>query len=200
MHWPPAENRPFDLTAVYRWTAENILDLETTVVAKAELPDFEVFLASYFTERLPISHAYVQKTPDGRENAFMAADEEAGVWQAFPRDAAATAIIQDGRWTKPPAPVDWAIRPDLAAPIVYRRAPDTKVTVAAMAPPDDAFAVFTPCEGEKHYSMYFGLFGRTLAEGETAKAHSRLVVLSDGGDAAVLDAYNAYMKSLSAQR
>ncbi|MFO7974384.1 MAG: hypothetical protein R6V12_07110 [Candidatus Hydrogenedentota bacterium] len=196
VHWPAAEKRPFELTAVYRWTAPNTLDLETSVKAMEELPDFEVFLASYFTERLPVSHVYVQETPDGRDNAFMAADESFGVWQVYPRDEAATAIIQDGRWTKLPSPVDWAIMPRIAAPLLYRHAPDTNVTVAVMAPPEDAFAVFTPCEGEKHYSMYLGLFGRTLATGETATAHSRLVVMSDAADEAIIAAYREYIDGM----
>jgi hypothetical protein len=181
---------------VYRWASPNVLDLQTTAKAMAELPDFEVFLASYFTEQLPISHIYVQKTPQGAENAFMAADESYGVWQAYPRNDVATALIKDGRWTKPPSPVDWAIMPKLAAPLLYRQTKDATLTVAIMAPPDDAFAGFTPCEGEKHYSMYFGLFGHTLREGEIAVAHSRLVVLSDTDDAAVVDAYRAYVSGM----
>lgn len=200
VHWRSAEERPFELTAVYRWTAPNTLDLESTVKATEELPDFEVFLASYFTEHLPISHIYVHQTPDGRENAFMAADESFGVWQAYPRDDAATAIIKDGRWTKPPSPVDWAIMPRIAAPLLYRQAPDTTVTVAIMAPKEDAFAVFTPCEGEKHYSMYLGLLGRTLAAGETATAHSRLVVFSEAGDEAIVEQYRAYIDDVQKEQ
>src|SRR5512137_1801862 len=49
-HWPAAEDRPFELRAVYRWAAPNILDLETRVQAQASLEKFESFLASYFTE------------------------------------------------------------------------------------------------------------------------------------------------------
>lgn len=196
VHWPSGEGRPFELTAVYRWTAPNFLDLETTARATAELPDFEVFLAAYFTERLPASHIYVQKTPDGRENAFMAAGDSFGIWQAYPRDDAAAAIIKDGRWTKPPSPVDWAIMPRVAAPLLYRQTPDAKVTVTIMAPPADAFAVFTPCEGEAHYSMYLGLFGRTLATGETAIARSRLAVLSGATDEAIVNEYRVYLDAL----
>ena len=56
--------------------------------------------------------------------------------------------------------------PQIAAPLGVRRAPDTGVAVVLMAPPEDAFAEFTPCADEAHYSMYLGLFGRTLAPGE----------------------------------
>jgi len=73
VHWRADAERPYDLTALYRWTAPDVLDLVTTVIATAELPDFEVFLASYFTDRLPVSRLYVQQTRDGQKNAFMAA-------------------------------------------------------------------------------------------------------------------------------
>src|ERR1035437_7114157 len=47
---PAAEDRPFELRAIYRWAAPDTLDLETTVLAKTNLAQFESFLASYFTE------------------------------------------------------------------------------------------------------------------------------------------------------
>ena len=195
VHWPANDERPFALTGVYRWTAPNILDIETTVTAKTELPDFEVFLSSYLTEQQPISHVYVKETPDGRENAFMGAREDYGVWQVYPRDTEALAIVEDGRWTKPPSPVDWAVMPDIAAPLVYRRSVSADVTVVTMAPPDDAFAVFSSCEGETHFSMYFGLYGQALAEGETAKVASRLQVITDAADADIVEAYRAYLEA-----
>ena len=200
VHWRADAERPYDLTALYRWTAPDVLDLVTTVIATAELPDFEVFLASYFTDRLPVSRLYVQQTRDGQKNAFMAAEKAYGVWQAYPRDDAAAALITDGRWTKPPSPVDWVLMPQIAAPLGVRRAPDTGVAVVLMAPPEDAFAVFTPCADEAHYSMYLGLFGRTLAPGERATAHSRMLVTTETRDAALVDAYRAYIDALGKER
>jgi hypothetical protein len=38
---PATADRPFDLTAVYRWRDEQTLDLETTVTAHADVNDFE---------------------------------------------------------------------------------------------------------------------------------------------------------------
>ena len=69
-----------------------------------------------------------------------------------------------------------------------------------MAPPEDAFAVFTPCADEAHYSMYLGLFGRTLAPGERATAHSRMLVTTETRDAALVDAYRAYIDALGKER
>ena len=103
-----------------------------------------VFACAFVIARLPVSRLYVQQTRDGQKNAFMAAEKAYGVWQAYPRDDAAAALITDGRWTKPPSPVDWVLMPQIAAPLGVRRAPDTGVAVVLMAPPEDAFAVFTP--------------------------------------------------------
>ena len=51
-----------------------------------------------------------------------------------------------------------------------------------MAPPEECFAVATPCEGESHYSLYLSRFGRDLKAGETAKsqrAGRRTGIVSD---------------------
>src|ERR1017187_10391080 len=48
VHWPSAEDRPFELSAVYHWASPNILDLETSMLAKTNLAKFESFLGSYF--------------------------------------------------------------------------------------------------------------------------------------------------------
>ena len=108
VYWPSAEDRPFELRAVYRWRAPDTLDLETSVQAKSNLSNFESFLASYFAECFTNSSVYVRSN---NQQWLEPADKSFGVWQAFPRDDQAVAIIQDGRWKIPPNPVDWVIRP-----------------------------------------------------------------------------------------
>ncbi len=98
VHWPSAEDRPFELRAVYRWVAPATLDLETIVQAKTNLARFESFLASYFAEGFTNSAVYVRSNS---QSWFEAAGKDYGVWQAFPRDDQAVAIIQDGRWKFP---------------------------------------------------------------------------------------------------
>jgi len=44
--------------------------------------------------------------------------------------------------------------------------------------------------------MYLGLFGRTLATGETAIARSRLAVLSGATDEAIVNEYRVYLETL----
>jgi hypothetical protein len=173
VNWPSAEDRPFELRAVYRWAAPDTLDLETSVQAKTDLPKFESFLASYFSDCFTNSCVYVRSNSQAW---FEPADKAFGVWQAFPRDDQAVSIIQDGRWKIPPNPVDWVIRPPLAKPLAVRGCPANGLRTVLMSPPSDCFGVLTPFEGEGHRSMYFSLFGKDLKAGETARARSRLVI------------------------
>jgi hypothetical protein len=177
VRWPSAPERPFVLEAHYRWVARDTVDVETTVKAAAELPNFESFLASYFAPGFTNSLVYAQVT--GKHPAFLAADESQGVWQMFPRDEAALPIIRDGRWKILPSPVDWVIRPPLECPLGMRRNPSTGLTAILMAPRGDSYAVATPHQKESHVSLYLAQFGRTIKAGESATARARLVIGSN---------------------
>ena len=173
MHWPSAEDRPFELSAVYRWVTPDTLDLETCVQAKTNLAKFESFLASYFADCFTNSSVYVRSN---NQQWLEPADKSFGVWQAFPRDDEAVSIIQDGRWKLAPNPVDWVIRPRLANPLAIRGCPANGLRAVLMSPPSDCFGVLTPFEAEGHRSMYLCLFGKDLKAGESAKARARLVI------------------------
>jgi len=190
VHWPAADGRAYALTGVYRWRTPDTLDLEVIAEAKEGLPDFEVFLASYLSSEFPVSAVYTQT--DGNPRTRVTAAEEAGAWQAFPRDKAAAAMVKDGRWNIEPNPVDWAMRDAYAFPLIFRRNEGSGLTVAVMTRPEDCFALLTPRQGDAHYSMYLSLFGRTLQAGETATAHVRMVfgVLDD---ASVLKRYETFL-------
>jgi hypothetical protein len=191
VHWPSAEDRPFELRAVYRWAAPDTLDLETTVLARADLPKFESFLASYFSEGFTNSAVYVRSNS---QPWFEPADKAYGVWQAFPRDDQAVSIIQDGRWKIPPNPVDWVIRPRLASPLAVRGCPANGLRAVIMSPASDCFGVLTPFEGEGHRSMYLCLFGKDLKAGETARARARLMIVSNLPDTEIVRACETYLK------
>jgi len=184
--WTSDAAHPFDMTATYRWAAPNAFDVVTTVTARKDLRNLEVFLASYL-EGFGAAFAY---TKDG----FLEAKKEAGVWQAFPRDAAAEKIIADGRWKHPPNPVDWAIRPALAAPLGMRRDAKTGLAALVMASPQDCFAVLMPFGEEAHRSLYLSLFGRDFKEGESASARARLVIGRDISDAQAVKLYETFLK------
>ena len=174
--WPSTDDRPFKLRAVYRWAAPDTLDLETTVQAKTDLAKFESFMASYFAECFTNACVYARSN---NQQWLETADKSHGIWQAFPRDEQAVAIIQDGRWKLPPNPVDWVSRPCLAKPLAIRGCPANDLRAVIMSPLQDCFAVLTPFEAEGHRSMYLCLFGNDLKAGETARARARLVIGTD---------------------
>jgi hypothetical protein len=195
--WPKADERPFEMVAVYRFRDGSTLDIETIVKAGENLSKFEVFLASYFNEVFPLPQVYVAAGPDaGGKPSFLTAKKSFGAWQMFPRNADVLPIIHDGRWQKQPNPVDWKIMPKLASPIALRRGSKGTPTAILMAPPDDCFAISTPYEGEGHYSMYFSLFGRDIKAGQTATAHLRLVIADVTSNQEILNLYNKYMRDL----
>lgn len=191
VYWPSAADRPFELRAVYRWAAPDILDLETRVQARTNLAMFESFLASYFAQGF--TNACVLTRSNGRED-LATADQNSGVWQAFPRDDKAVSIIQDGRWKFPPSPVDWVIRPRLAKPIGMRRCPANDLQAIIMAPAQDCFAVLTPFEVEPHRSMYLSLFGKDLKAGQVAQARARLVIGTNLSGEAIDRLYQDYLR------
>ena len=194
VHWPSAEDRPFELRAVYRWAAPDTLDVETSVLAKANLAKFESFLACYFAEGFTNACVYARSNGQAW---LMAADKSDGTWQAFPRDDEAVSIIQDGRWKLPPNPVDWVIRPHLAKPLGVRRCPSNDLQALLMSPPQDCFAVLTPFEAEPHRSMYLSLFGKDLKPGEVARARARLLIASRLSDPAIVRACESYLKEVA---
>jgi hypothetical protein len=199
--WPAAADRPFEMRATYRWSAPDTLDLETGVKPQRALPGFEVFLASYFTGDFDRSLACVADPPQGSgKPGFMEAEKAGGIWQAFPRDAAAAAIIGDGRWKLPPHPVSWTIMPALAHPMAVRRSPKSGIAAAMMGAPDECFAVSMPHQTEGHYSVYLSLFGRDLKEGEAARARTRLVIGVGRTDDQVLDLYRPYRSWIQSGR
>lgn len=128
----------------------------------------------------------------------MAAKKSLGDWQMFPRDAEVVPIIQDGRWKIEPNPVNWTIMPRLKAPIGLRRTANG-LAVIVMAPPEDCFAVATPCEGEAHYSLYLSRFGRDIKAGETVKARSRFTIVPNASDEQVIALYQQYVNELARQ-
>jgi len=195
--WPAEPNHPFEMAATYRLSGEATIDLETVVKAQKDLPHFEVFLASYFTEAFPASRVYVDRNPKAQgKPGFMAAEKSFGDWQMFPKAEDVLPMIQDGRWEKEPNPVKWTIMPCLAAPIGVRQTTAGNLAVVLMAPPEDCFAISTPYEGEGHYSTYLSLFGRDLRAGQTVKAHCRLVVAAGLSNDQILALYKEYMKEL----
>jgi hypothetical protein len=195
VHWSPDEVHPLEMTGVYRWVADDTLDLELTVKPQRDLRRFELFLASYFNG-FPASLACVrQPAPAGGSCRFMAAVKARGDWQTFPRDARAEAIYGDGRWARPPNPVTWTIMPRLAAPLALRRDAKSGLTAVLMSRPADCFAVSMPYGDEGHRSVYLSLFGGDLKAGQEASVRVRLVIGKGISDDRAMELYRAYLKN-----
>lgn len=190
--WLADNDHPFDLKAVYRWHAPDTLDVITIATARKNLRHFESFLASYFAG---FDQSYVYAQRPGRPGAFILAAKGNGDWQAFPRDEEAATIVQDGRWKRPPNPVDWVIMPELAGALALRRDAKTGLAALVMAPPEDCFALLTPYSGEGHRSLYLSLFGKDLKAGQMLTARSRLVIGRDMSDQKAIELYREYLRA-----
>lgn len=187
VQWPASGERPYALNAHYQWAAPEALDLTITATARRAMAGFGVFLASYFSKGFNRSRVLAG---GGR---FLDADEASGHWQMFPRDRDAIRLIQDGRWTIPPNPVDWAIRPEFEQPLAYRQDAPNGLCAVVMASKQSCFAVSTPYDADSHYALYLSLFGQDLREGESTQARVRLAILRDAGEEAVRAAYSTFL-------
>lgn len=194
--WAADSEHPFDMKAIYRWSGPQALDVATTVTARKDLLRFELFLASYF-EKFPTTLVCVKRGPEtGGKPGFVEVTEAQGHAQVYPRDDQAVKINKDGRWRRPPHPVDWAVRPHLAMPLAMRRAADSDLTGVLMAPKKDCFALSALGPTDFHRSLYLSLFGKDIKEGRSATARARLVVGHDISAQQAIELYKAYLKEL----
>jgi hypothetical protein len=188
--WTPDEQHPFALKAVYTWAASNILDVATTVTAQCDLKKFESFLGSYFNG-FPIAYGY---GTDG----FVQITKKEGDWVCFPRDEASDKLLRDGRWEKPPHPVNFKRIAYYGEPLVMRKDPASGLTAIIMSVRNDCFATLMPYGEDGHRSLYLSLFGRDLKRGESMTAQARLVI-GRFSDPEVLTLYQDYQKGKGRQ-
>jgi len=202
LHFPANETHPMTIDARFVWSSPDAFDLELSVVSEQAVPDFELFLSSYFANDMK-GAVYV------RPNYFAFGEPEMlptdvnpmvdGAYLAFPRDDEAVRKIFDGRWDQPPHPVQWAITRRYAGAMATRHCEASGVTVVMAAPVEDCFAVLlpydkTPPDGpSSHASLYLSLFGTDLEPGETSVARSRLSIGRNMTDEEVIERYQAYI-------
>jgi len=173
--WRSEKDRPFELKAKYIVENADTLAVSFEVKAVEALPGFEVFLASYFDT--PFTNAMVlAKTTDSGAARWVAATPDRGDWQTLPRDDSAASLFQDGRWKIEPNPVEWRLLEKFAEPKAMRRVGPNGLAALLSADARDCFAISMPQQAEGHYSLYFSLFGRTVAAGETATAKVRMEI------------------------
>ncbi len=183
--WAPADDHPVEVTAIYRWRSPSTLDLDVTATATTDLPEFEIFLSSYFNGSF--KNAVYVNAPRFRAGkpyflSPVANDLVIGTYLAYPRDLHAARMIYDGRWEQGHSPVQWSITRFLAAPLGLMHDAKSDLTFVFMARPDECFAVLvpynkTPPDGVAgHHSIYFSLFGGDLKAGKAARSRCRMVV------------------------
>jgi len=203
--WKAGEVNPLEITAVYRWTRPDTLDLELAVTPKRDMPDFELFMSSYFEQGFFAKvYAKADPSPDSAGKLLptdRTPDAEGG-YVMFPRDEDALRMIRDGRWKIPPSPVDWWVDQRLAAPLALRRDRQTGITAVMMSLPDDCFAVSSPFNpgtptAGGYRSLYQSLFGRDLAAGRNDRVRLRLIVGEKISDEEAVRMYGKYLDRAS---
>lgn len=202
VHWAAAKDHPLEIDAVYRWRGPDTLDLAITVKSQQDMPDFEVFMSSYFTKGFRASVYMKPQGEAGGQPRFVPVDRKPGSkggYVMFPRDEKAVRMIQDGRWKIPPNAVDWAIERWLAAPLILRRDAQSGITAVMMCPPDECFALSSPWnpatpEGGGYRSLYLSLFGRDLKAAQESRARCRVVIGRGITDQRAAELYEAYVK------
>ena len=200
VYWPATEEHPVEIFGLYRWTRSDTLDLEIGVKPQREMPMFELFMSSYFGKTF-LARVYTKRR-GASEPSFEPIDKKTKTpdrYVMYPRDDEAVAMIRDGRWKIGSNPVDWAVEPYLAAPLVLRRDTKNGLVAIMMCPPDDCFAVASPWnpatpDAGGYRSIYLSLFGRDLKAGETAQAKCRLVFGRNIDNRQALELYQAYLK------
>ena len=199
VRWAPTEEHPVAITGIYRWTAPDTLDLEITVRPERDMPNFELFMSSYFTKGFQASVYLRSDTTDKPHFVELErGTDSARGYVMFPRDEKALRMIRDGRWAIPPNPVDWDDRKWLAAPIAIRRDEELGLTVLMMCPPSDCFAISSPWNPASpsaggYRSLYLSLFGRDLHASEAARARCRLILRRNLSDNEAIRCYQQYV-------
>ncbi len=199
--WSANPEQPFELIATYKWARPNAIDVETAVKVEKDLPQFEVFIGSYFADTSRCS-VYLKPGRHTRGEPELAAADVCpltrGVYYAFVRDLAAARMIFDGRWLLGDHPVDWSITRHLAGALAVQEDRRSGPACVLMSRPEDCPVVYAsynmdPPDGvASHHSTYLGLFGKDIRAGQTVRTTSRLVVLEKVAVEQVISEYRKF--------
>ena len=194
VRWSADKEHPLDLTGVYRWSppipwTSNCWS-SPSAISTCSSCSWPVTSTDFRQALAPVT----LQGPGLLSGAgtFVEAVKADGDWLTFPRDRTAAAIFGDGRWTRPPNPVTWKIRPAVAAPMALRRDAKSGLTAVLMSRPADCFAVSMPYGEDPHRSVYLSLFGRDLKAGKAASAGARLVIGKDLTEDRAMELYRNY--------
>ena len=199
VHWSPDKDHPLEMTGVYRWAADDTLDLELTVKPQRDLRRFELFLASYFNG-FPASLACVGRRPrkrsrpihGGRQGGRRLADVSSrrgdrGDFCRRPLDPPAESGNLDDH-----APPGRAV--GLAARRQERADRGAHVAARRLLRRLDALRRGGPSLG-----LSLALW-RRLKAGQAASAAARLVIGKDISDDRAVELYRAFLKKIASDR
>ena len=181
VHWEPSAACQAHMSVRYRVVEEEMaVDATFAVRAEKAYGKFELFIANYFTPYYAPSFALRDSRahPELEVVWYRTEWNRGPVDTAWPRDAPARAVFQDGRWLTGYA-LNWEFGPDYALPLMTQRH-QYGHAVVLMAQPEDCIGL-SGFNGY-HNSQYLHLFGRDLEVGESLSATVRLAVLTDTDD------------------
>ena len=193
--WPASETRPVEISATWTLSGPAQIDVSLSATPTRDITNFEILPATY----LPVQfekYVYLQDEKAAGPTLLRppANEEDQMKYPFFPlSESDRKAQEQSGRihssW-------QWkTILPDTYAslPIVFGG--NDQVQVVQFANPESVSAICAtpkPDIGapeewnsvEQHSALYFSLFGRDVAAGETVRARIRLVVIDTPEDTA----------------
>ena len=155
------------MTAVYRWSAADTLDVELTVTPERDLRRFELFLASYF-QGFATAMAYVRQ-PGGGGRFYGSRQDRRRLADISPRRRGGGSLPM-AAGIGHPIPCNGRSGPAMPAPLALRRDAASGLTAVLMSRPGDCFAVSMPYGEDQHRSLYFSLFGGDLKAKQAVSA------------------------------
>jgi hypothetical protein len=196
--WPPRLVHQVHLTATFRVVEAagvDALDLELDAVGHAAYDGYEVFVSNYFAPGLRTG-AYVRAVAGEPSDEGLVRVEPLahpafrGMYLAFPRDDAASALYTDGRWQAGRHRTRFAPLRPWGLPVAVARFPEPGVDVLIMGLPEDVAGVCMayaapPGEDDEvaaHRSLYLSCWGRDLRPGIRWRTVVRLAVGRWHGD------------------
>ncbi len=199
--WLPKEEHPLEITATFRWKSPTTIDLDVVVKPQQAMPNFELFVSSYFDLKFKAFVYAKPMRPPEANPSFVAADVNPlvqGSYLAFPINRRAAQMFFDRRWAPESGFVPWSVTRMLGAPIGMKRDAESDITFLFMSRPEDCFAIDMsynmdpPDNIANHSSVYLSLYGRDIEAGESAQAHVRLVVERNLSDRRAIELYEQY--------
>lgn len=184
MTWQPTLRHQATVTAEFCIRESNAIDLDIRVDGHAHYTDYEILLSNYAAPGFR-NGVYVQRNyhGDATPEQIRVDDHPAfhNMYNFFPRDQRAAAILTDGRGQRGRWYWQTAIGREYALPMCFFS--DETVDVLMMGRPEDVSAVGVSYNGNEehdgtadHRGMYLTLFGRDLHAGEGWQTQARLVI------------------------